>query len=136
MRHYEEKDSVKNRVIPGRSKSATAEEKQLDVAQSFVENLYENLRKVGRQHDISTISVQRIMKQIRFYLYKIHFVQELSEDDFDRRLEFCEIMMERIDADPNFVFNIAYSNEATFQMNIIINRHNCRFWSDINQIGC
>lgn len=73
------------------------------------------------------MSVQRIMKQIKFHPYEIHFVQELSEDDFDRRLEFSEIMMERIDTDPNFIFNIAYSDEATFQLNGNVNRHNCRF---------
>jgi len=39
----------------------------------------------------------RILKRIKFYSYKIHFVQELNEDHFDRRNEFYELMMQRID---------------------------------------
>lgn len=49
-----------------------------------------------------------------------------------RWLQFCEIMMQRIDADPNYLFSIIYSDEATFQLNGHVNRHNCRFWSDEN----
>ncbi|CAH1986618.1 unnamed protein product [Acanthoscelides obtectus] len=34
----------------------------------------------------------RILKAHSFHPYKIHLVQELNEDDFDRRLQFCEDM--------------------------------------------
>jgi len=67
----------------------TCEEKQLDVAQSFVGNPYLSTRKAN-QHDISRMAVQRILKKIKFYSYKINLVQESNEDDFDRRMEFCE----------------------------------------------
>ena len=59
-------------------------------------------------------------------------VHELNEDDFDRRLEFCEKMMNRIDNDPDFLFNIVFSDEATFQLSGECNRQNCRYWSDTN----
>ncbi|CAH1998920.1 unnamed protein product [Acanthoscelides obtectus] len=54
---------------------------------------------------VSRRTVQRILKAHSFHPYKIHLVQELNEDEFDRRLQFCEDM---------------------------INRHNCRYWSDSN----
>lgn len=38
--------------------------------------------------DVICISVQRVMKKYKFHLYKIRLVPELSEDDFDRRLQF------------------------------------------------
>lgn len=41
-------------------------------------------------------------------------VQELNKDDFDRRMEFCELIMRKIDDDSNFLFNIVLSDEATF----------------------
>lgn len=40
------------------------------------------------------------MKINKWYPYKIHLYQELSENDFDRSVEFCEIMMNMIDVDP------------------------------------
>jgi len=70
--------------------------------------------------------VQKILKQIKFHPYKI-LVQELNEDYFDRRNELCELMMQRIDEEPN-LFNIIFSNEATLEMHDNVNRHNCRLW--------
>ncbi|XP_025267674.1 uncharacterized protein LOC112639065 [Camponotus floridanus] len=78
------------------------------------------------------MSVHKILKKNEFHPYKIHPVQELSEDDFDRRVEFCEDVMQRIDMDPEFATKIVFSDEATFELNGNINRHNCRFWSDEN----
>ncbi|EFN85686.1 hypothetical protein EAI_09677, partial [Harpegnathos saltator] len=74
----------------------------------------------------------KILKMNKFHPYKIHLVQELNEDDFDRRIEFCDLMMEKIAEDPNYLSNVLFSNEATFQLNGHVNRHNCRFWSDTN----
>ncbi|EFN82646.1 hypothetical protein EAI_11103, partial [Harpegnathos saltator] len=72
----------------------------------------------------------KILKMNKFHPYKIHLVQELNEDDFDRRIEFCDLMMEKIAKDPNYLSNVVFSDEATFQLNGH-NRHNC-FWSDTN----
>ena len=41
-------------------------------------------------------------------------MQELKEDDFDRCLEFCELMMEK-DAEPDFVYNNIVYNNMFFQ---------------------
>jgi len=76
--------------------------------------------------------MQRILKWIKFYSYKIHLVQELNEDDFDQWNEFCELMMQRIDEESNFLFNIVFSAKATFEVNGNVNRHNCRLWFDKN----
>ncbi|EFN89567.1 hypothetical protein EAI_05934, partial [Harpegnathos saltator] len=59
-------------------------------------------------------------------------VQELSEDDFDRRIEFCDLMMEMIVDDPLLLNNIVFSDEATFELTGNGNRYNCRYWSDVN----
>ncbi|EFN86942.1 hypothetical protein EAI_01624, partial [Harpegnathos saltator] len=63
---------------------------------------------------------------------KLHLVQELSEDDFDRRIEFCDLMMEIIVDDPLLHNNIVFCDEATFELTGNVNRHNCRHWSDVN----
>lgn len=89
-------------------------------------------RKLSTITNISRTTIRRILKQHKFHPYKIHLVQQLNEDDFDRRLEFCEIMTARITADQNFLFNICFSDECTFYLNSTVNRHNCRYWSDSN----
>ncbi|EFN79651.1 hypothetical protein EAI_12675, partial [Harpegnathos saltator] len=75
-------------------------------------NPYDSTRKVVQQNDLDQKSVLKILKLNQFQPYKVHLVQELSDDDFDRRIEFCELIMERID--PNYLSNIVFSDEATY----------------------
>ena len=56
----------------------------------------------------------------------------MNEDDPDRRVEFCEQMMNLLITDPVLLDNIVFSDEATFQLNGNVNRQNCRYWSDTN----
>jgi len=39
-------------------------------------------------------------------------------------------MMQKIDEEPNFLFNIVFLDEATFEVNGNVNKHNCRLWSE------
>lgn len=57
---------------------------------------------------VSYTSVQRVLKKYKFHPYKIRLVQELNEDDFDRRLKFCEIMSERALNNDNFPCNVFF----------------------------
>ncbi|XP_066157702.1 uncharacterized protein [Euwallacea fornicatus] len=89
-------------------------------------------RQLATSTGISATSICRILKSHKFHPYKIKLVQELNEDDFDRRLHFCELISQRATENHNFIFNICFSDEASFSLNGIVNRHNCRYWSDIN----
>jgi len=42
-------------------------------------------------------------------------MQKLSEDDFDRRIEFCEEIMQKVNKEPTFLSKI-FSGEATFEL--------------------
>lgn len=91
-------------------------------------------RQISREIDVSQKTVVSILRNNKFHPYKVRLVQELLEDDFDRREEFADIMMEKCydPNDPNFLNNIMFSDEATFVMNGNVNRHNCRYWSRNN----
>ncbi|KAJ8935269.1 hypothetical protein NQ318_023155 [Aromia moschata] len=98
------------------------EEKSLDVLLSFTENPHNSIRRAANEHDISKSSVHNVLKRAKFHSFKVKLVHALNEDDFDRRVEFSENMMTRIVDDPNFPSNIAYSDEATFQLEGTLNR--------------
>ncbi|CAH1159996.1 unnamed protein product [Phaedon cochleariae] len=51
-------------------------------------------------------SIHEVLKLNKFFLHKMGILQQLSEDDYDRRIEFCEIMTARIQNDPNSTKNI------------------------------
>ncbi|KAG5889937.1 hypothetical protein JTB14_028946 [Gonioctena quinquepunctata] len=59
-------------------------------------------------------------------------VHQLSDDDPDRRLEFCENMETRINQQPDYVKKICFSDESTFYLNGNVNKQNVRYWSDAN----
>ena len=63
---------------------------------------------------------------------KPRLLQALHEDDGNRRQEFCELMLEKFNAESDFIDKIIWSDEAMFKLNGHINRHNCIYWSDVN----
>jgi hypothetical protein len=56
----------------------------------------------------------------------------LTEDDFDRRVEFSEWCLIRCEAEPDFPRRILWADEASFKLNGRINRHDSVCWSDFN----
>jgi hypothetical protein len=72
------------------------------------------------------------LKRQKYHPYKIKLVQYLAEDDFDRRLEFCQWAVEKCDSDQHFSKKILFSDEAIFYLNGHVNRHNMRYWADSN----
>lgn len=132
VRRFEDTGSVKDRPRSGRPRTAGNEESSLDVLLSFIEDPHSSLRKTAQEHQIGKSSVHEILTRANFHPYKVKLVHKLNEDDFDRRTEFCEDIMARIDEDPHLPFDIVFSDEATFQLDGTLNRHNCRYWSDVN----
>ncbi|KYN28356.1 hypothetical protein ALC57_02225 [Trachymyrmex cornetzi] len=112
VQRFEETGFVKDRNRQGRPAIATNPDKRLNVLQSFIEDPRNSVHKVAQQHDINPMSVHKILKKEKFHPYKIHLAQELCEDDFDRRIEFCESMMLSIDRNLLLVDNITFSDEA------------------------
>ena len=52
-------------------------------------------------------------------------IHGLLEDDPDRRLQFSEIMLNKIEENPGILDNIVWSDETSFKLSGHINRHNC-----------
>lgn len=92
----------------------------------------QSIRKLSQASGVSATSVFRIMKMNKFHPFKIRLVQEINEDDPDRRLQFCEYFSEQLIINPNLLYNTCFSDECTFMLNGQVNRHNCRYWSDTN----
>lgn len=59
-------------------------------------------------------------------------LHELNEDDPDNRMQFCELMSERLTVIQNSINSISFSDECTVSLNGNFNPQNIRYWSDIN----
>ena len=116
----------------GRRRSGTSEEMATFVVANYTVNPHLSTRQVATDIGSSQSSVLRCLKQEKFHPYKIVRTQVLSEDDFDRRVEFCEWALAKFDDDDSFGNNVIFSDEASFSLTGEVNKQNWRFWSDSN----
>lgn len=69
-----------------------------------------------------------------FRLRPYHLVlhQSLSEQDFDYRLNHCHWMLGMLNENRQFLSQILWTDEATFNSNGKVNIHNMHYWSEQN----
>ena len=90
-------------------------------------------RQISAETNISQSSVSRCLKKHGYHPFKFTLVQDLSEDDFDRRDEFCRWVLNRVENQDDWHKNILFSDEAVFHVNGSVNRHNLHYWSVENK---
>lgn len=105
---------------------------QVEVLGQFAMDPTISIRQATRVTGLCYESVRKVLKMHKFRPYKMVILQELTDDDPDRRIEFCEIMTHKITTEPQLVKNICFSDECTFYLNGKVNKQNCRYWSDVN----
>ncbi|KFM71601.1 hypothetical protein X975_16196, partial [Stegodyphus mimosarum] len=76
---------------------------------------------------ISTV-YKVIKKKLRLHAYKVQIVQVLEPDDRPRRMAFATDILRRIEDDAKFMKRIMFSDEASFHLSGIVNRHYVRIW--------
>ena len=76
------------------------------VSQKYRLNLQTSQRQATRKLDISRSTLQRIMKDLNLKAYKPKLLQALNEDDPDRRIEFCEWILDTIEEEPTLLDRI------------------------------
>lgn len=116
----------------GGGRKSVSEETQVNIIASVVNNPQQSTAAVSTECDVSTTTVKKYLKKQQFHPYKMVILQELNEDDPDRRIEFCELISERILRNPALVRTICFSDESTFFLNGKVNRQNVRYWADQN----
>jgi hypothetical protein len=57
----------------------------------------------------------------------LNYVQELTPEDCDRRMEYGELMLDSHEDWPQLFENILWSDEAVFHIGGFDNRHNCHY---------
>ncbi|KAJ8923516.1 hypothetical protein NQ315_010094 [Exocentrus adspersus] len=114
-----------NQISQGQTGRARAlnEEKKLDIALELLENPHTSTVSLACNHDAPLTTIRRFLKQEKHHPYKVYLVQELLEHDYDMRLQFCEEIMRPFDDNNGFQRDILFSDEATFYLNGVTNRH-------------
>ena len=118
--------SAMNASRPGPSRSSRTPDNIELVEESLRDNPRLSIRKRAAQLGLPRAIIHEILKKdLKFHPFKIQIVQQLQENDFVSRKNFCEMMLERF----RTVNSIFWSDEAHFHLNGHVNKQNCRYWS-------
>ena len=89
-------------------------------------------RKIQYQHGVPKSTANRILRNYKLHPYHITLTQALKNEDFIRRVRFCNWAENQIIRDPLFFHHMLFSDEATFSKSGGVNRHNCHYYSEGN----
>ena len=92
------------------------------VRNSLIANGRRSLRRNGLRLTRSTFL--RIAKTIRFHPYVMVKRQKLRATDYRKRLTFCNRLVNTIAANPGFLDDVIFSDEAIFSLNSQVNTKN------------
>ncbi|GBM38583.1 hypothetical protein AVEN_71689-1 [Araneus ventricosus] len=110
-------------------KELTSQERVLE---SYRETFKKFVRQTSREIGIRKSSVRGISRRCQWESYIPTMVHAISEDDPDRRKQFCEWYLGKCKQDAQFSGKIVWSDEVTFKLIDTSNRHNCSYWETAN----
>ncbi|KAJ8941786.1 hypothetical protein NQ318_006822 [Aromia moschata] len=109
--------SIPIAAFPSLRKRILDDEQKFDILLDIQDNPHKPTRHVAADNDVSKTSILRRLKNEKYRPYKINLIQELNDDDPDRRLKFCEIMSNRCQDNPLFIKKTFIFLQRTFVLN-------------------
>lgn len=92
-------------------------------------NPHVSTRQIKRELSVPRSTSHRILATHNFHPYHITLTQQLTQGDFQQRLEFCRWAQTMLNRDRTFLRFVLFSEEATFHNTGQLNRHNSHYWS-------
>lgn len=92
-----------------------------------------SVRQVAAEVEVSPMTAQRILTcDLKLKPYKVTLVQRLKPDDAERRLTFCNWLLDKHRSDAGFLDSLFVSDESIFQLDGKVNTQNYRIWGEEN----
>ena len=129
---FNETGSIHNIKGSGRSRSVVTEQAISSVTELLKNSNNLSITQGAEATGMSKSSYYRAVIEAGFHAYRPTTVQELSDDDFQNRVKFCETMLAKFDENARLVNKILWSDESQFMLNGTVNRHNCCSWASSN----
>lgn len=91
-----------------------------------------SVRHISKEAAVSKSSVWKILRKHNFHPYHVSPHQGLCNSDFEKRSDFCNSALIKLEEESNFLRNILWTDEAKFSRNGHVNLHNAHIWSERN----
>lgn len=131
-RRLRETGNVHSMTAPTRQRPSRNEDNIINVLALIEADPQLSTRQVSLQLGLSKTSIHRILKDNRLHPYHLSLHQALSDNDFEQRLNYCHWIRGMCNEDPEYLYRILWTDEATFTNTGEINLHNMHYWSSDN----
>jgi len=115
------------------------------MSQAFTKGPHKSKQRASIELGISRRSLSRLMQLLVLNMYRPRLLYGLLEDKPDRRLQYCEVILNDERQGNGIVDKIMWSDETHFKLLGAVNRHNCVYYStksphitiegQLNQLG-
>lgn len=130
---YVEEYLRRNQNVDEEEKYIIDEETEINVLAMIEINKSVSVREIAKELPVGRESARKILKKHGYKSFKYQLHQHLYADDGDRRIEFCNWILQNNAADQGFINSILFSDESRFTNNGMFNRQNTRYWAKENQ---
>jgi hypothetical protein len=101
-----------------------------DVANRLLTFPRKSLRVLSQEIGLSRSTCQRAAKKAGLHAYRFRVVQELKQQDYDKRMTYCCWFQTFIDEDPGILDYTWFSDEAWFHLSGYVNSQTCLWGSE------
>ena len=124
---FRDTGSVLKGHSPGRPR--TSEDKVEEIRQSCIRSPKKSIARRSLQLNIPKSTLHDVIRRrLRLRAYKIQLRHQIKPADRPTRTDFASFMLNAIDDNPTLLKRVLFSDKATFHINGVVNRHNCRIW--------
>ncbi|KFM68287.1 hypothetical protein X975_24767, partial [Stegodyphus mimosarum] len=93
-----------------------------------------SIHTLAREMTSSKSTVHRLVRSERLHTFRYTTVEGLKPDDFQKRVAFCEWLLQQQNTDNGFIAHILWTDESCFTRDGVFNHHNSHMWSQVNAI--
>lgn len=121
--------SLADEFRSGRPTTRTVKNVEL-VKEMFTRSPQKSTRQAVHESGLSRHTICSVLtKDLNFRPWKPHYVQDLTHEDCEHRMEYGESMLGWHEEWPQLFENILWSDEAVFHTGGFVNRHNSHYWA-------
>jgi hypothetical protein len=91
-----------------------------------------NIKNCQSRFGLSRSTYQRAAKNAGLHSYQFRVVQELKQQDYDKRMTYCRWFQTLIDENAGILDYTWFSDEAWFHLSGYVNFQNTRLWGSEN----
>lgn len=129
---FEQTGSVADLPRSGRPATSTTSERLEQARILVTTDPTTSVSRGATSLEMPRTSYHRLLVNLDLKPYRPQHVPKLSDCDFDRREEFSRMMVEKLDADSQFINHILWTDESLFYLSGSVSRHNNVRWGPKN----